>query len=336
MDLLLFCFLLGCAAFFSGSETALFSLGKVTVNRLRQSESPAERRIAHLLDAPRDLLISVLFGNELANISLSIVTAWIVSRRFSGLSEAGQTLLTVCVVIPLLLLGGEVTPKTLAAKRAEGLARLVAVPLHAWRWLIRPVRWALTKLTDAAVRRFGGRPEGGRGLAEQEFRTLMEMGAEAGVVEKQEHVLIQNVLDFGDLAVRDVMTPHEHVFTLAEDTPMSQAVRAAAERKYSRIPIWRGDPRNVVGVVYAKDLLVQRWGSAPRRALRQLVRRPFFVLPKMRADTLLETFRHRRIHMAVVVDEFGRALGLVTMEDLLEELFGPITDAAAERKGEGA
>lgn len=336
MDFALFFLLLALSAFFSGSEASLFGIGRGAVSRLRQSERRTERLVGRLLEGPRDLLVTVLLGNEVTNVALSAVSAWIVWRRLGDLSPVAQAALAVAVALPLLLVVGEVTPRTLAAPRAERLARVLAIPLCAWRLLATPVRRVLAGLTGAVVRRLGGGAEPGAGLDEQEFRTLVELGAEAGVVEKQEATLIENVLDFDDLIVRDVMIPADRIFSLAESTPIDEAIRAAVERKYSRIPVWRDHPRNIVGVVYAKDLLAQRWGSGPPRSLRQLMRRPYFVLPKMRCDALLEAFRRKRMHMAIVVDEFGRALGLCTMEDLLEELFGPITDVQAERKGEEA
>ncbi len=337
MEFVLLFGLLLLSAFFSGSEAALFGLGKVAVNRMRQSDDRAERLAAHLLEAPRDLLVTVLFGNGLVNIAFSVCCAFVAARHFAGASLATQAALAVVVVSPLLLFGGEVTPKTVAAQMGEALARAVAVPLTLWRGFIRPVRALLERLSDGVVRRFGGpRPETAGGLGEDEFLTLVEMGAEAGIVDQQERALIRNVLDFDDLLVRDVMVPAERMFSLSEATPVADAMRAVIEHKYSRIPLWRGRPDRIVGVLYAKDLLAQRWGAGKPRTLRQLMRRPFFVLPKMRADNLLETFRHRRIHMAVVVDEFGGAHGVVTMEDLLEELFGPITDVGTERKGEDA
>ena len=209
------------------------------------------------------------------------------------------------------------------------MARIVARPLTAFSTATRPIRWCLRALTNASLQRFqGSQAEDGDagGIDEQEFRTLVDAGAREGVVEKQERELIHNVLDFGDLRVKDVYRPLEQVFCLSERTSIEEALQQAAARRHSRIPVWRRDPHHLVGVVYAKDLLSLRWGVHPPRSLRTLVRRPVITLANKPADDLLDELRRTRTHMAIVVDEFGRASGICTMEDLLEELFGPITD----------
>jgi CBS domain containing-hemolysin-like protein len=161
-------------------------------------------------------------------------------------------------------------------------------------------------------------------------------GVEAGTVEQQEQALIQNVLDFGDRRVRDVMTPIERVFSVAEDLSLTEVTDLVAARTFSRVPVWRREPRRIVGVLYAKDLLPIRWGAASPKPVKRLVRRPLFVVPQMRAQALLEQFKRQRLHMAIVVDAAGSAVGVCTMEDLLEELVGPITDVGAERAGDEA
>lgn len=336
MDFALFALLLCISAFFSASETALFSIGRVARARLEQSERGTDRLIAQLLESPRRLLVSVLLGNEITNVALSVVSASIISRLLPDLGVGGQALVSAAVVVPLLLFAGEVTPKTLAAVRTELIARIVAHPLALFARATAPVRSVLESLSDRLVARFGGAADDAPIIDEQGLRTLVDVGTEAGVVEDQERELINNVLDFGDLLVRDVMVPIDRVFSLDERTPVAEAIEGAIRHAYSRIPIFRRDPRNIVGLVYAKEMLATRWDVIPARPLRAMLRRPRFVLPTMPADDLLEQFRRQRMHMAVVVDEFGRAVGLCTLEDLLEELFGEITDTVAEAKGEDA
>lgn len=327
MDYLLFFALLLVSMFFSSAETAMFSIGKLARARLRRSETRTDRTIAKLLSRPHDLLVTVLLGNELTNIALSIVGATITSRLLSDLSVASQALLSAAMVVPLLLVFGEITPKTVAANKAETLAGVVAYPLLAFQLLTAPARLALRWLSDGVVRRFGGVPEAAeQTLDEQEIRTLVNVGAREGVVEDQERQLIINVLDFDDLIVRDVMQPWAGVFALNERENIDEAIAMVRERGLSRIPVWRGAPNRVVGVVHAKDLLPMRWGVVPPTTLRRLYRRPIFTLAKRSVGELLDIFRQSRTHIAIVVDEFGKAIGLCTMEDLLEELFGPIDD----------
>ncbi len=321
---LLFFLLLMSSAFFSGSETALFSIGKVARLRLIQGD-PSERRIAQLLERPRDLLITVLFGNELTNIALSIVAASITHGflKDRDLHMLQKALLSGAFVLPLLILLGEVTPKTLAAQRSEGFARLVVWPLGWFNSAVSPARRLLRALTDTLLR---NRAESREQVNEGEFRSMVDAGAREGVVEDQERVLIHKVLDFGDQTVAGVMRPFSECFTLALETPVEEAIEAARRRPHSRIPVWQGELHRVVGILHTKDLLAIRWGARPPVPLRNLLRPPIYVPSQKGAADLLELFRQKRTHIAIVITENREAIGLCTMEDLLEELFGPITD----------
>ena len=327
MDYVGFLMLLAVSCFFSGSETALFSIGKVARARLERSHRAIDGLVSRLLSRPRDLLITVLLGNEITNIGLSIAGASIISHLFADRSIVAQALLSAATVVPLLLVAGEITPKTIAALKPEAVARVVARPLSAFASLTRPLQTLLRAVTNRAMRAFGGAQEAApEAIDESEFRTLVDAGAREGVVEQQERELIHNVLDFGDLTVADVYRPLDRVSCLDERTPIEAALRLVAETRRSRIPVWRGDPKRIVGLVYAKDLLAIRWGAQAPRTIRSLLRRPVFTHPVKPADDLLDELRQRRLHMAIVVDEFGQATGICTMEDLLEELCGPITD----------
>lgn len=326
----LFALLLLMSMLFSASETALFGIPPASRPRLAQSERRIDRIVADLLDAPRDLLITVLLGNELTNIAISIVGASLIAQVATDASLAERTIYSELVVVPLLLIFGEITPKTLAARRAEGIARIVARPIALVRHVTAPVRFALRALINTLLRRLGGEASQDRVVVEAEYRALVDMGARAGVVKQDEQRLIHNILDFGTLTVSDVMRPLDAVFSLPEDLPTPAAIERAANHHHSRIPLWRDHPRNITGLVFAKELLSIRWGVAPSRPLRRLRRRILYSLARRPVADLLDDFRRNRSHMAVVVDEFGAAVGLCTLEDLLEELVGPISDTEAE------
>ncbi|MEE2788733.1 MAG: hemolysin family protein [Myxococcota bacterium] len=331
IDYVVFGVLLFVSGFFSGSETALFSIGKVAHARLTQSSSAVEKLIARLVAQPRELLIGVLLGNELTNVALSVVSASITSRYLVDHSLLQQAFLSAALVVPLLLVFGEITPKTLASKRPEILARIVARPIAFFMTVNRPIIAALRGLTERFIAYLGA-PEHGRddpagSIDESEFRTLIDVGAQEGVLEAQERTLIHNVLDFGDQLVADVMQPWDRVFSVSETIEPREAIELISGQPHSRIPVWRRDPQRVTGILLAKDLLPIRWGARGARSIRQLRRAPLFTLPERSVSALLEEFRRRRTHMAIVVDDYGDAIGFCTMEDLLEELFGPITDA---------
>lgn len=319
------------SAFFSGSETSVFSIDKVTRNRLHQSKQRMDRLLAKLLATPRRLLITILLGNEVTNVALSVVGASITQDVLSTLSAPKQAIVSALMVVPILLLIGEITPKTLAAHKSESVARFLIAPLSFFALLVYPLVMLLKWFSGSLVRFFSpGENETSEGseveIAESEFRTLVDAGMREGIVEAQERRMIHNVLDFGELKVRDVMQPWGDVVTLKETSSISQAIETVIQNQFSRLPLWRNDPATVTGVVLAKDLLIVKWKQRSAKNLQHLRRTPLFTLPDRAAADLLAELKSRRFHMAVVVDNSGKAIGICTMEDLLEELFGPITD----------
>ena len=253
MDYAVFFILLFLSGFFSGSETALFSIGKVAHARLTQSENTVEKMIADILSTPKRLLIGVLLGNELTNVALSVVSASITSQFLTNHSLLAQAFLSAALVVPLLLIFGEITPKTLAAKRPEILARIVIRPITFFLLFTRPIITALAYLTERFIQYLVTEQPRSESAAdaidEQEFRTLIDVGAQEGVLEAQERTLIHNVLDFGDQLVADVMQPWDGVFSVAETLETNAAIRLVSGQPHSRIPVWRGHPRRVTGVL---------------------------------------------------------------------------------------
>lgn len=322
------------SAFFSGSETSLFSIGKVARNRLVQSKHKIDVLIAKCLKSPRRLLVTILLGNEVTNVALSVVAASITQDALGSLSPLKQGMVSAFVVVPILLIVGEITPKTLAAAKPELMARTFVGPLSVFAILVHPLVSCLEYLAGKMVQMLSGQTElntddSDLEIAESEFRTLVDAGMREGIVEAQERRMIHNVLDFGELTVGDVMQPWCDVVTLKETTSIDAAVTTVIEHQFSRIPLWRSDPNTITGIVLAKDLLMLKWKRRAARNLQPLRRVPLFTLPTRPATDLLTQLKHQRFHMAVVVNESGKAIGICTMEDLLEELFGPITDAQA-------
>ncbi len=322
------------SAFFSGSETSLFSIGKVARNRLVQSKHKIDLLIAKRLESPRRLLVTILLGNEVTNVALSVVAASITQDALGTLSSLEQGIVSALLVVPILLIVGEITPKTLAAAKPELLARTFVGPLSIFALIVNPLVSCLEHLASRVVQRLSGQNElkpddSDLEIAESEFRTLVDAGMRDGIVEAQERRMIHNVLDFGELTVGDVMQPWSDVITLKETTTIDVAVTTVIEHQFSRIPLWRNDPNTITGIILAKDLLMLKWKRRAARNLQSLRRVPLFTLPTRSATDLLTELKQRRFHIAVVVNESGKAIGICTMEDLLEELFGPITDTQA-------
>lgn len=314
--------LLGLYMFFSVSETSLFSLQKVDREALKDDRVLGEV-LTHLLNRPRRLLASLLIGGELSNIALSAVSASLV------LSLAPHApWLNILLVAPISILFGDVLPKTLGLRFARSLARLVARPLAFWTELVSPVRFLLTAVSDLILRMLGVQAAPAQeSLQEEHLRTLIDQGRETGVIQPMEQEIIHRVFEFGDLPVSRLMTPRPDIFSLPITTPWEELLAEIKRVRYSRVPIWQGNPDNIVGILLVKDLLRMRLGPPPNaRQLLKSLHAVIFVPPSKRAQDLLREFRARNNHLAIVVDEHGSITGLVTLDDLLTELVGEVLD----------
>jgi gliding motility-associated protein GldE len=325
-ELLLFLILLALSAFFSGSETAFFSLGKLQIKEQREEGGAAGRRVARLLARPQRLLLTILVGNTVVNIS----AATLATLLAHGLAVAGG--LPVELVIPVqvvavtlvLLLVSEVTPKVLAFRHNLEVARAASLPLHVCQTLLGPVVKPLLALT-LKVRTGLQDPE--RALfTPDEVKALLDVGQEQGSLEADEKELIHSIFEFGETTVREVMVPRIDMVCLPHDAALEDAVELIRREGHSRIPMFRERVDNVVGILYAKDLLPFLQQRQAPASLDQLARLPYFVPEGKKIDDLLREFQANRIHMAIVVDEYGGTAGLVTLEDILEEIVGEIQD----------
>ena len=326
MDYALFGLLLCSSFFFSGSETSFFKLSGLQLAEFKEAKSGVRRRISQLRDNPRDLLITVLLGNELTNIAISIVGASIISRFTSewGMSLIAQAMFSSTIVVPLLLIAGEITPKTVASFVPTIFATLAAYPLAAFSWLVTPIKRVLAWASGIIVRRFAPHSEEPQLLDERGFKALVDAGAEEGELEHEERVLIHNAFHFGDLDVRVVMTPWDQVLKVDGAAPTAEALRLVNMEGYSRMPMIHSGV--VVGALYAKDLLPYRWSDRPLPSMQELRRDVIFTTPKTKLNTLMDRFKRDRKHFAVVINARNEPVGVCTMDDLLQVLFGPIEE----------
>jgi putative hemolysin len=335
------CFaLLVGAAFFAGSETALFSLSRVQKEALGRREDRVTQRVLALLGQPRRLIVTIIVANELINIANSSLSATMTAYLLPNLSERARVAVATAAIVPLILVFGEMAPKSLALRIGERWARLVSGPLVVVQYLITPVRVLLGLVSGGVLALFGAhRQTVEAGVREEEFRALVDVGSEEGELQVAERRLIHNVFEFGDTPVGKVMTPADQVFALPYEMPLGRMVEAIAEQHFSRVPIYRSSrldaktraagkkpPLEVVGIIHAKDLVTYASKGLEGHTVQDLLHPPFFVPRTTTCDRLFREFQRRKTHIAMVVDEYGRLLGLVTMEDLLEELFGEIGD----------
>jgi len=318
-------FILLCfSAFFSGSETALFSLGSIKLFQLKESNHPKAPLIQELIEKPRRLLISILIGNEFINITASALAA---SLCISLLGNQGKWI-AIAIMTPLILIFGEVLPKTIAVSYSEKFSLWVAQPISIFSRAIFPVRWIIRKLVDRVNALFGKQKRREESIFfEEEFKELIEVGHQEGILETEEREMIHKILNFGDTIVSSIMTPRSGMFTLPYDPDIDHLIKKVKENHFSRIPIYKQEKNNIIGVVNAKDLLTlinkQDAGST---TILSIIRQPYFVPKDKKIQDLLKEFQEKKVHLALVVNEQGSVIGLVTMEDLLEELFGEIYD----------
>ncbi len=332
------------SAFFSGTEVALFALRRIEREQMARSKRQSDALVLRLLAQPRRLIATVLVGNEAVSATLAALTVMMVELTLpaetTGLARAA---VAVAIVLPVVVLFGEVAAKTLALKAPMGWARVAAAPLHAFSLLAAPVRLLVFIGSEIFLRPLGqaGRPRADRDLSEEEFRKLVDAGSAQGQVDARERRIIHKVFEFGDKNVGQVMTPRDKIVALSYDLPMSRLVKEVAARGFSRVPIYQRSLDNVRGILNAKDLVQATAGKIPTRTLSELLHEPLFVPRTTPIKRLFRTFKQKKVHLAMVVNEYGKVLGLVTMDDLLAQLFGAIRDErdaqqrAAVRRGRG-
>jgi len=308
-------FLFLFSAFFSGSETALFSLSAARLESLSRSASHAERRIARLMREPSGVLVTLLFGNMLVNVGASSL----VTDLFLDLFGRGGLELAGLVMTLALLILGEVTPKSLAAHRPLAQARRSSGPLSLFHRLVAPVRLPLAALSRSLVRSLEGRIAKSDTPSVEELRTALEMAGQEGELDEEEETIMVRLFELDSKRVRRLMTPAADVVSLGVDSSPAEALAVFRRYQFGRLPCYDGDPDNWVGVVRAQDV-----GHAvlagPPKDLRPLLREVHFVPEEATALTLLAHFHRTRTHLALVSDEYGVLVGLATLQDVYDEL----------------
>jgi putative hemolysin len=295
----------------AASETALFSL--LRMERTREELSGRLRAaVDRLLLRPLESLFIIIGLNEVCNVFAEcLATSFLLFMlgRWGGWAAVPINFL-------LILLIADITPKTFAQAHPMGIVKLTARPLSAMSQILHPVARYFTPFAEPPM------PEP---VSETEFKALLHAGETRGEVEAAEREMIHKVFDLGGRRVVEVMTPRDMIFSLPIDTPPEMVATEVARGHFSRVPIYRGDPNHIVGILHAKDLVARRLDRSPTR-IERLMRPPYFVPPGKALGDLLDDMRHNHQQMAMVVDEYGQLLGLVTLEDLLEELFGELKD----------
>lgn len=326
--LALVAFLFSASFFFSGTETALFSLQAIDRQQLIAS-GRAGGWVGTLLGRRAATLTTILMGNEFANIALAATTASLVMRF-----APDQPWLNVVVLTPALVLVSEITPKFTAIRTNRAWSLLAAGPLRVFAFLVSPLRWVFERLVIAIARGvFRADPVAiTEGLEEAELMVLVDRGAAAGELGEAEREIIENVFELDDVTVDRVMTPRPDIFAVPVDMAWDDLLEACRIHRKSRVPVYDGKVDEVIGILLVKDLLRMRDRAELRSRngwLRGMLRRPIVVPTSKPADAMFREFVQRKHHMAMVIDEHGTLVGLVTLDDLVNELLG-VNESATE------
>jgi len=311
------------AALAASAETSLTSISRVRLRQLVEQKVPQAIVIERLQRDPNTYLSTILIVNTVAIIVASS-TATLLSLHLYN--ERGAEWLVSLVLSLVVLVACEITPKTLALQRAERVALRMA-RLVAWATLVmRPIVWVLTAVTRLILRMMGARAEvRGPFVTEEELKMLVSVGEEEGVLEEEEREMIHGIFEMGDMRVREVMVPRTDLVAIEVNEPVEKAVELVTKHGHTRIPVYEGSLDHIVGVLYAKDLL-RAVVRGEQKTLREIARKPYFTPESNKVQDVLRDLRKNRVHMAIVVDEYGGTAGAVTIEDILEEIVGPIQD----------
>ncbi len=309
------------SGFFSGSETALMALDRMRVKYLVRKKRPHADQLEDMLEKPESLLGAILVGNNLVNIAASVFATGLLVSLYGDQGEW----LTILILTPLLLIFSEICPKTYAARNPETVSFLVLRPIRAVMWFLHPVVWVVTRISRLMTMLMQSKQVAVPVISEDEIRTIIAVGEEDGVLPKENRRMLYGIFDLSEIRVRDIMIPRPEVVAIEAETTFEKALYLVQQAPHSRFPVIDGGLDNVVGIIHSKDIL-KFVGRPQEFCLREQCRPPYFVPESKRVGTLLQAFRKRRVHLAIVVDEYGGVEGIVTLEDIVEEIVGEIQD----------
>ncbi|MHA7863177.1 gliding motility-associated protein GldE [Flagellimonas marinaquae] len=312
--------LLACSALISAAEVALFGLSQTDVNEMQESNSSRSKIIVDLLAKPKKLLATILITNNAINIGIVLLFSSIGNTIFAEIDGTLRFLLEVVVATFLILMFGEILPKIYANRNRVQFSQLIAVPLKVLNYIFTPLSSPMRSVTLYMEDKLGKKKSN---LSINHLSQALELASE-GDTTKEEQKILEGIVTFGNTDTKQVMCPRIDIFALNEKMKFPEVLEEIKENGYSRIPVFSENMDNVLGVLYVKDLLpyIERknfnWMS--------LIREPYFVPENKKLDDLLLEFQDKKNHLAVVVDEYGGTSGIVTLEDIIEEIVGDISD----------
>lgn len=313
------------SAFFSASETALISLNKVRLRHLMEKKKRGAARLWRLVSRMDKLIATMLVGNTVVNTAIATISTVLFTHFFG---QGGKELLVVTFLTSLfLIVFCELTPKVIATNHPEGTAFIFRHVVDFFIAIFHPVTDLLTKASSALIRLFGGNPHARSPLVtEEELRMMITIGKEEGYYGDNERKMLERIFHFDDTAVLDVMTPLEEITAVPLEVDPEDLENLLMEEGHNRIPVYQGDARHIVGILYVRDLLYL-FKNKSLIHISDLMSAPFFVTPNFKVAALLLEFQKRKTQIAIVKDpKTEKAVGLVTLEDLIEEIVGEIEE----------
>jgi putative hemolysin len=337
LDILVLILLTFLEGFFVAGEIALVSIRRSRVEQLVDEGSSGARRVRRLLEEPGRFLAVSQLGLTVIGFFASAYAAVSLVRTFAKILEGigidpnnSETIALIVVTVVLALftiIFAELVPKTLALANTERFAIALSLPIEFLARALGPLIRVLTGITAWIAKLFGANVSNEAQITAEELRLIVERGGEQGVLEAEEEQMINSIIELGERRLHEVMIPRIAIVSLPASTTLDEAIDKVVEEGHSRIPVYEESIDEVVGILYAKDLLpILKTGTATRPTLRSLLRTPVFVPESMTIDDLLHEFQRRKVHIAIVLDEYGGTAGLLTIEDLLEEIVGEIQD----------
>lgn len=323
IQLIILVILLIFSGLFSSAETSLTTVNIYKMKALAEEGSRRAKMVLKLMENPGKVLSTILIGNNIVNITASSLMTIVVTKLF-GSPAVG---IATGVLTILILIFGEITPKNLATIYSESFALFYAMPIKVLSVVLTPVIWLLDKLCNFIYWILRVDPNGmNKQMTESELRTIVNVSHEDGVIEGEEKEMITNVVDFGDSIAKDIMIPRADITMAPVDASYEEILDYFMEEQYSRLPIYEENKENIIGILHMKDLFFYQNRTEEAFSIREVMREPYYTYEYQKTSGILEELRKNSVSITIVLDEYGAAAGMITLEDLLEEIVGEIRD----------
>ncbi|MGM9536482.1 MAG: HlyC/CorC family transporter [Intestinibacter sp.] len=331
LQIVLLVFLLAGSAFFSASETALMSLSKIRIRYMEDEGVKGAKLVASLIEKSSDLLSSILVGNNIVNIAATSVS----TALFMSIFGAQGVAIATAVMTVLVLIFGEITPKTIAANSPEKVALLVSKPINLIMKIVKPLVWVFNLLTGVIFKLMGIDNDGVKPfITEEELKTMVNVSHEEGVLEMEEREIINNVFQFGDMQAKEAMVQRLDMVAVNIEDSYDEIIEMFKSEKLSRLPVYQESIDDIVGILNVKDIIFLSDEEIENFDIKDYIREAFFTYEFKKITQLLEEMKKEKSQMAIVVDEYGGTAGLLTIEDLVEVIVGDIDDEYDEEEEE--